>query len=580
MVLFSVILVFNFAICLFLSSFVYYKNPTEKLNRFTLILCLAYSYQALISFGLTVVESLEAANLWFKFGSFYPFLIAFQLHFIFVFTENQAFLKSKGFYIVIYGWALTFSLIDLFTNLVIGEIVREGEFWVSENPIDAVLAMGRQVSIYILLVLTLGICVLYLVQTRNEVHRAQAQFIILGLIVSYAIGEFVPAFGIFLICYAISRYGVNSLTPKLSAEIVMNRLPEVLLIIDNTGRVQFANKAACVTLDYSREELVGLQFNRIAAGVENSQDHAKSFEKVKSTGHTGNIELNFRGKNGKQVPLLVSIAEVRGLTGHSLGLLYLGREITHMKKREADWAKSQQELELDSISKIDFLALQSKELLKMTKSILENLRSLRDPQEEPLTISQKQRITAVLDAATGLEKMGQEMHDISTPGKDIYELHRQNFALKPLLESVLQLFKEQAYNQDLMLISDVPDTVGTLYADKRMIQQLVYNLVNNAVHFTPGGGQVGIAAKRLSDVVQVTVWDTGIGIAPDDVDKLFQAFKTIQTPVSKKFEGKGLGLYFCKKYVTLHGGQIWAESQVGKGSKFHFTIPTNGEKKE
>ncbi len=129
-----------------------------------------------------------------------------------------------------------------------------------------------------------------------------------------------------------------------------------------------------------------------------------------------------------------------------------------------------------------------------------------------------------------------------------------------------------------MLVTEVPDTIGNLSADKRMIQQVVYNLVSNAVRFTPGGGQVGIKAQRLSNAIQITVSDTGIGIAPGDIDKLFQAFKTVQTPVSQKYEGKGLGLYFCRRFILQHGGQIWVESQLGKGSKFHFTIPTNIEK--
>ncbi|OLS12863.1 MAG: signal transduction histidine kinase [Promethearchaeota archaeon CR_4] len=578
MVLFSVILVINFAFCLFLGSFVYYKNPTEKLNRYTLILCIAYAYQTLINFGLTVVESPETANTWFKFGAFYPFLLAFQLHFIFFFTEKKVVLKSKGFYIIVYGWALIFSIIDLSTDLLIGKIEHVGESWVAQNPVNSELWLVRTVSVWVILAMMLVFCGIYLLQTSNEARRAQAQFLFFGLIAFYLIGQYLPFLGLSLICYAVSRYGVNALTAKLSAEIMMNRLPEVLLFIDATGRVQFANSAASATLDYSREELVGLPFDYISAGGNKSQGPLESFEKIKSTGHAGNLELKFRAKNGAEIPLLTSIAEVRGSTGRALGFLYLGREITQIKKREAEWAKSQQELELDSIIRLDFLALQSTELLRMTKVISENLKSLLGSQEEPLSISQNRQINSIFEATQGLDKIGQEMHNISTPGKDINALHRQNFPLKPLLEYILQLFKEQAYNQDLMLISDVPDTIGTIYADKRMIQQLVYNLINNAVHFTPGGGQVGIGAQRSSNEVQVTIWDTGIGIAPDDVAKLFQAFKTVQTPVSQKHEGKGLGLYFCKKYVTLHGGLIWVESQVGKGSKFHFTIPTNGEK--
>jgi PAS domain S-box-containing protein len=578
MVFFSVILMLNLWLCLFLSGFVYYKNPSANLNRFALVYCLATSYQVLVNFGLTVAGSAEVAMVWVKIGSFTIFIIAISLHLVVYFTERRGLLRSKVFYILNYGWPLVFSLIDLFTNLTIGEVVWDGAFWVTTNPIDPALALGKSVLIDIALVLVLVTYILYLVMVRDEIRRAQTLFIIFGLLLLYTTGLYIPALGLTLICYAISRYGVNALTPRLTTEIVMNRLPEVLLYVDPAGRVQFADDAACLILNYSREELVGQRFDNISTEGGIMQDRVKGFQKIKDTGHAGNLELTFRGKSGQQVPLLVSIAELRGPTGSSRGLLYLGRELAPIKKRESEWAKGQQELELDSVIKADFLALQSTELMKTTKTILENIRILLDPHGEPLGHSQKQRVDAILEASEGLEKMGQEMHEISRAGKDLYSLHRESIPLKPLLESILKLFTDDAQKQDVMLVSEVPDTIGNLSADKRMIQQIVYNLVSNAVRFTPGGGQVGIKAQRLSNAIQITVSDTGIGIAPEDLDKLFQAFKTVQTPVSKKYEGRGLGLYFCKRFITQHGGRIWVESQVGKGSKFHFTIPTDREK--
>ncbi len=578
MVLLSVILLLNLWFCIFLSSFVYYKNPAERLNQYALIFCIALSYQTIVNFGLSLADTLEAATIWVKIGAFNPFGIAFNLQFIFLFTGKRAFLKSKGFYIVLYGWALVFSLIDLSSNLIIGQLVHEGEFWVAINPIDPSLALGKQISVYFILTLSILTCVFYLLQVREDVRRSQTQFILLGLILVFLLGQYAPALGLLCIIYAISRYGIGMLAPQLSTEIVMNRIPDILLYVDPAGRVQFANNAACKTLFYSKDELEGVNFNQISVGGDNLQAREQAFENIKVTGSSGTVELRFRAKNGQQIPMLVSIAEVRSRTGRPRGILYLGHEIEQIRKREAEWAKSQQELELDSVIKADFLALQSTDLMKTTKIILENLKNLLDPHGEQLSLQQKQHADEILAASEKLEKMGQEMHNVSIAGKDLYSVHRETFPLKPFLESVLNLFTEQARNQDIMLVSEVPDTVGTISADKRMIQQVVYNLVSNAVRFTPGGGQVTISAQRSGNDVQVSVSDTGIGIAPEDVDKLFQAFKTVQTPVSKKYEGKGLGLYFCKRFITQHGGKIWVESQVGKGSKFHFTLPTNTEK--
>src|SRR4030042_4067214 len=136
-------------------------------------------------------------------------------------------------------------------------------------------------------------CGIYFLQTSNEARRAQAQFLFFGLIPFSLIGQYLPFLGLSLICYAVSRYGVNALTAKLSAEIMMNRLPEVLLFIDATGRVQFANSAASATLDYSREGLVGLPFDYISAGGNKFHRPLGRFEKRKSTGAGGICELTY-----------------------------------------------------------------------------------------------------------------------------------------------------------------------------------------------------------------------------------------------------------------------------------------------
>jgi len=120
--------------------------------------------------------------------------------------------------------------------------------------------------------------------------------------------------------------------------------------------------------------------------------------------------------------------------------------------------------------------------------------------------------------------------------------------------------------------------VGHIVADERKVKQILLNLLSNAVKFTPDGGRVGLTATAADDVITIAVSDTGIGIAPEDQATIFEEFRQVGRDDARKQEGTGLGLTLAKKFVELHGGQIWVESQVGQGSTFTFTLPVGSER--
>ena len=108
--------------------------------------------------------------------------------------------------------------------------------------------------------------------------------------------------------------------------------------------------------------------------------------------------------------------------------------------------------------------------------------------------------------------------------------------------------------------------------DERKVKQVLLNLLSNALKFTPEGGQIDVAARLHDDRAEVSVADTGIGIAPTDQDTVFEEFRQVGT-ADKKAEGTGLGLTLSRKFIELHGGKIWVQSAVGRGSTFTFTLP-------
>jgi len=136
--------------------------------------------------------------------------------------------------------------------------------------------------------------------------------------------------------------------------------------------------------------------------------------------------------------------------------------------------------------------------------------------------------------------------------------------------------REKAMKHGIALSLEIqPEVDIEIEADKRKLKQIMFNLLSNAVKFTPDGGAVSLAARKLIETgeIEISVSDTGIGIKEEDMPRLFHEFTQLQTAYTKEYEGTGLGLALTKKFVELHGGRIWVESEFGKGSRFAFVIP-------
>ncbi len=164
------------------------------------------------------------------------------------------------------------------------------------------------------------------------------------------------------------------------------------------------------------------------------------------------------------------------------------------------------------------------------------------------------------------------------------EYHPDQLQLWPLAQKTVELLDEIAVTKNIHLINTIPPTL-TVYADQNMISTIIRNLTNNALKFTPNGGAVTLSARReqasengaslSTDFVVVSVSDTGIGIEPEDIDKLFRIDVHHTTAGTNKERGTGLGLIICKEMVEQNGGRIWVKSQVGRGTKVEFIIPAS-----
>src|SRR5262249_36942623 len=151
------------------------------------------------------------------------------------------------------------------------------------------------------------------------------------------------------------------------------------------------------------------------------------------------------------------------------------------------------------------------------------------------------------------------------------ELHPEPFAVRELIDQVLATVEPLAARKRIVLAPDA-DSAGELVADEAKMRQILLNLLSNAIKFTPEDGRVGVEARRGEDTIQLTVSDTGIGVAPEDQERIFQEFQQVDTTASRRYEGTGLGLALTRRFVEMHGGRIWVESTVGVGSRFHVVL--------
>jgi len=233
--------------------------------------------------------------------------------------------------------------------------------------------------------------------------------------------------------------------------------------------------------------------------------------------------------------------------------------------------KSRQ-LEVASQHKSEFLANMSHELRTPLNAIIGFSEVLSERMFGELNEKQEEYLKDIYASGTHLLSLINDILDLSKIEAGRMELELSVFHLPMALDSALTLVRERAGRRSIALHTNVDDRLGQIQADERKVRQVVLNLLSNAIKFTPEGGRIEVGAVPKDGLVEVSVSDTGVGIASEDQEAVFEEFRQVGT-VEKKVEGTGLGLTLCRKFVELHGGRIWVKSELGAGSTFTFTIP-------
>jgi two-component system, NtrC family, sensor kinase len=233
--------------------------------------------------------------------------------------------------------------------------------------------------------------------------------------------------------------------------------------------------------------------------------------------------------------------------------------------------KSRQ-LEVASQHKSEFLANMSHELRTPLNAIIGFSEVLSERMFGDLNEKQAEYLKDIYASGTHLLSLINDILDLSKIEAGRMELELTDFHLPTALDSALTLVRERAGRRGIALQMNVDSRLGQIQADERKVRQVVLNLLSNAIKFTPEDGRIEVRAVPVDGSVEVSVTDTGVGIAPEDQEAIFEEFRQVGT-AEKKAEGTGLGLTLCRKFIELHRGRIWVKSQLGVGSTFTFTIP-------
>jgi len=271
---------------------------------------------------------------------------------------------------------------------------------------------------------------------------------------------------------------------------------------------------------------------------------------------------------------------------------YSGHLEELVRERTRDIEIGKEAAEAGNRAKSEFIANMSHELSTPLNSVIGFSEVLLDELSGKLNEKQKEYVKDILDSGRNLYRVIADIIELSKIETGNNELRLGCFNLKDLLVSSMAIFDDEKFKHKLnMDIEIAPEADIEIEGDIIKLKQVMFNLLSNAVKFTQDGGSVQVTARKVTPpflpldkgrlggvmpdraLIEISVTDTGIGIKPEDISRLFTPFQQFESPYIKKYAGTGLGLALTKKLVEAQGGRIWAESEFGKGSKFTFVIP-------
>ncbi len=354
---------------------------------------------------------------------------------------------------------------------------------------------------------------------------------------------------------------------------LLDQVSNIVIAIDLDGNVIFWNKFAETLLQWTAEEILG----RNIADTIVPESELKAMREVVSylmanSSFAG--EFQMMKKDGSTISAFQSFSTIKDGLGSNIGMVSVAVDITERKRAEEALNKAKEDAEAAAKAKSEFLANMSHEIRTPMNAVIGLTELL---QMTDLNPEQRDYVETIRNSGDFLLTIINNLLDFSKIDSGKIDLESRPFDLSDCIENSLDLVATEASKKGLNLsCAIIPGASGTILGDPSRLSQILLNLLNNAIKFTDSGEVIILASARKINgnihEVHFEVRDTGIGIPADKLNRLFQPFSQVDASTTRKYGGTGLGLAISKRLVEIMGGRIWAESDEGKGSSFHFTI--------
>jgi PAS domain S-box-containing protein len=398
---------------------------------------------------------------------------------------------------------------------------------------------------------------------------------------------------------ALYRYAVEQKLRRMERWLAatLTSIGDAVIATDPQGRITFMNRTAEQLTGWSQSEAVGQPVADYCM-ICDQATHTQLQHPVARALHEGVVidlapDIVLIQQDGTVVPIEQSVAPIRDAQGAITGLVMIVRDVTERRQAQAAVEAErrllaqqvvEQTTELRTANaaarratqlKDEFLANMSHELRTPLNTILGLTEALREGSYGALTFAQDRPLGLVQDSGHHLLTLINDILDFAQISAGHLTLMFEPVRVRDVCAASLRLIEPLARKQQLDITSTIDPGIPAIQADARYLKKIVLNLLNNAVKFTPAGGRIGVEVSRTDQPpsLQLSVWDTGIGIAAADQEYLFEPFVQLQGGLNRRYEGAGLGLVVAARLTELHGGRLTVESTPSQGSRFTVTLP-------
>ena len=344
--------------------------------------------------------------------------------------------------------------------------------------------------------------------------------------------------------------------------------------LDADARLVLINQTELNWLGYSREEMLGRPYTEFIK-PEHHQAFLANYATFRQSGSSRDLEWEMIRKDGSTLSVLVNRDAIFDEQGNYLRSRSIVFDNTLRKSAENALRHANLQLERAMRLKDEFLANMSHELRTPLNGILGFTQILMTGYRGPLNEEQKKYVRIIDSSGQHLLGLINDLLDLSKIEAGKLEINLETVIIADVCQASLSFIKEQATKKGIAIEFIQEPYVQTVTADMRRLKQILVNLLSNAVKFTPERGHVTLQVQSdfRHGCIEFTVSDTGVGIAPEDLQRLFTPFTQVDSSLTRQHEGTGLGLALVKHLAEMHGGSIVVESQVGQGSRFTVTLP-------